>query len=99
MEPVNNVNGLGLICPALIGIDIQRQVADFPDGIDHFLVIVPAELYFQDLKTQCHRIGYLFPDHLGAVYADRIRCERHLCGIGPVNFVAGLAQQLSTDVI
>ena len=98
LEPVDHVEGLEAVGPALVGIDGERKVGDGADGLDHLLVGVESDLDFQDVEP----IGALerfLADDLGGVDADGKCCRWRLAGVVAPDFVPGRAEHFADEVV
>ena len=98
LEPVDHVEGLEAVGPALVGIDSEREVGDGADGLDHFLVCIESDLDFQDVEP----VGALerfLADDLGGVDADGEGGRWRLAGVVAPDFVPGDAEHFADEVV
>ena len=97
-EPVDHVQGLEAVGPALVRIDGDREVRDGTDGLDEFLVVGRTYLDFQDVEA-VRTFLRLFLDHLGRVDADGEGRGRCLGGVVAPNPVPWGAEQFAHQVV
>ena len=97
-EPVDHVQRLEAVGPALVGIDGDGKVGDGTDGVDHFLVGGGSHLDFQDVEA-VRALQRLLLDHLGRVDADGEGRGRRLRGVVAPDPVPGSAEQLAHKVV
>ncbi len=69
LQPVNHVECLVLVFPALVGVDGDGQVGDGAYGLNHLLVLVRTHFDFQYLE-HVRTFTRLFLDHIRRVDAD-----------------------------
>ena len=97
-EPVDHVEGVEAVRPALVRIDGEGDVGDGADGLDHLLVRVQAHLDLQDVELAGAFERFLAYD-LGRVDADGEGRGRRLRGIVAPDAVPGGAEHLADKVV
>ena len=97
-EPVDHVEGLVAVGPALVRVDGEGEVGDGADGLDHLLVRVQPHLDFQDIELAGALEGLLAHD-LGRVDADGEGRGRGLRGVVAPDAVPGGAEHSADEVM
>ena len=75
MKPINQVYGFNPIRPTLVSINVKRNIGYAPNGLNNFPVIIPPQLYFNDLKLLS--ILQLFTNDFWSINPNGVRCYRH----------------------
>ena len=98
LQPMDLVQRLLAVLPALIGIYGQRQVSDFANGADHLLVVVESDLDLQYVEAVGAFPG-LLAYHIGSVYTDGEGRIRSFGRVKAPQAPPRLAQKLSHKVM
>ena len=98
LQPVDLVQRLLAVLPALVRIYGQRQVGDFAYGADHLLVVVESDLDLQYIEAVGAFPG-LLAYHIGSVYSYGEGRIRSLGRVKSPQAPPRLAQELSHKVV